>query len=475
MPGVTPNASEGRLAVTFTHFKVEFTRDGAIFDHAQVDQVLGAVPGLTDLIVISHGWNNNVQEATDLYDAFFKSVDALLGVRRVAGRFAGPLAGRAFGVVRVYWPSKKFAPADLIPAGGVASAGTGGGAQAKANAATLLGLLEKLKHDPLRLGGTETDPDRVAAMDRAKGLVPTLETDPHARREFVATLRSILDQSQAHPDDGSTDFFRRDPLELFQDLSGAVVAAPPPNPGGAASFKDLAGAVGGAVGGAVNAVGGAVNDVVEGAQAAARRLANFATYSTMKERAGTVGRGGAAELLRRVRERKGDLKLHLVGHSFGGRLVTALASTLAAGTPATMTLLQAAYSHNGLGEKYDQRHDGSFRAVLKERRITGPVIITHTKNDWAVGIAYPLASRIARDTAAAFGDENDPYGGMGRNGAQHTPEVQTPAGTLQAVGRDYTFAPGTVYNLRADEFIMDHGDVTGHQVAYAFLHAIATL
>jgi hypothetical protein len=456
--------------MTFTHFDVEFEKNGAIFDRSQAERVVSAAPGLTDLVVISHGWNNDVAEARLLYDNFFRSVDAVLGVRSLAARFGGPLAGRTFGVVRVFWPSKKFAPQELIPAGGVASADSG--ALAAANRAALLDQLDKLKHDPSRLGGTETDPGRVAAMDRAKGLVPRLKTDPDARRQFVAELRSILDPSQAEPDDGSAEFFTRDPIEMFEKLGGPVVAPPPPNPGGAASLRDVVGAVGGAIAGAVGAVTGAISDVAEGAEAAARRLANYATYATMKERAGVVGRAGVSELLRRVLAKNPGVKLHLVGHIFGGRLVTAAASTLDSGTAAGMTLLQAAYSHNGLGEKYDTKHDGFFRTVVKDRRITGPIIITHTKNDVAVGIAYPLASRLTRDTAAALGDENDPYGGMGRNGAQHTPEVQTPAGSLVEVGRDYSFQPGKVHNLRADDFIMDHGDVTGHQVAYAFLNAV---
>ena len=62
-----------------------------------------------------------------------------------------------------------------------------------------------------------------------------------------------------------------------------------------------------------------------------------------------------------------------------------------------MTLLQAAFSHNGFAVKFDHKHDGAFRTVLGEKRVAGPVLITHTKNDKAVGIAYPLASRIARD------------------------------------------------------------------------------
>ena len=103
-------------------------------------------------------------------------------------------------------------------------------------------------------------------------------------------------------------------------------------------------------------------------------------------------------------------------------------------------------------------------------------MITHTKNDRAVGIAYPLASRISRQQASALGDQNDPYGGMGRNGAQHTPEVDADAvSELLAVGRVYAFAPGRVYNLRADQFISSHSDVTGPQVAYAVLNAVRTV
>jgi hypothetical protein len=110
--------------------------------------------------------------------------------------------------------------------------------------------------------------------------------------------------------------------------------------------------------------------------------------------------------------------------------------------------------------------------VLGDKRVAGPVLITHTKNDKAVGIAYPLASRIARDVASALGDENDPYGGIRRNGAQRTPEAKGLADVLKDVGEDYHFERHKVFNLRAATFIKDHGDVTGHQVAYAFLHSL---
>ena len=100
------------------------------------------------------------------------------------------------------------------------------------------------------------------------------------------------------------------------------------------------------------------------------------------------------------------------------------------------------------------------------------MVITHTRHDVAVGIAYAMASRIAGQQDSAIGDASSTYGGLGSNGAQHTPEAKDNAGTLKPVGEEYTFTAGKVYNLKADQFIKDHSDVTGHQVAYALLHAI---
>jgi hypothetical protein len=111
--------------------------------------------------------------------------------------------------------------------------------------------------------------------------------------------------------------------------------------------------------------------------------------------------------------------------------------------------LQAAYSHNALAVKFHGVNDGAFRTVLADRRASGPVLITHTKNDRAVGITYPLASRISRDVASAMGDAQDPYGGIGRNGAQHTPE--SVAGRLPDFGQAYNFRRHKVYNLLADQ------------------------
>lgn len=66
-------------------------------------------------------------------------------------------------------------------------------------------------------------------------------------------------------------------------------------------------------------------DILGGIRNAARNLLNYTTYCTMKQRAGTMGFGGLAPILAKVHTAPG-LRLHLIGHRFGGRLVSAAAT-----------------------------------------------------------------------------------------------------------------------------------------------------
>ena len=439
-----------------TSFEVEFTKDGSVFDAAQVDAVVAGLAPVTDLLVLAHGWNNDKADAGQLYDELVGNLDKLLELRarpavpETLRAFTDRLGGRTFAVVRIFWPSKKFTDADLIPGGGAATA------QAEQdNIAAVERVLDALKEEPQRLGDHTQPPRRAAAMERAKALLPQLATVA-AQKEFVELLRQVLDPAMAERDDASAGFMSAAPETLFANAAAPVVAPTADVDGGGG-----AGMTGGAAG---------LSDFVTGVQAAARRIANFATYYQMKSRAGTVGAGGVADLLRRVRTAKSDMRIHLVGHSFGGRLVTAAAHALPANTArVSMTLLQAAFSHNGLSGGFgDSGTDkGFFRAIVDEKRISGPIVITHTKNDRAVGVAYPLASRIAGQNAAALGDQNDPYGGMGRNGAQKTVEADGVA-TMGLPGTNYSFTPGRIHNVLSD-VLTGHSDVARIEVAYAVL------
>jgi len=208
---------------------------------------------------------------------------------------------------------------------------------------------------------------------------------------------------------------------------------------------------------------------LESFKTSALNILNFTTYYEMKSRAGKVGNDGVAPLIDELEA--GVRRFHLIGHSFGGRLVSAATKASRTNKLASLTLLQAAFSHNG----FSKIMNGFFRIVVDAGRIGGPVLITHTKNDKAVGLAYPIASRINNDAAMAIGDESDKFGGIGRNGAQKMGigEVDTKETVLREAGTKYAFSAGKFFNLLGDAFIKDHCDVTGKEVVNAVLNAVA--
>jgi pimeloyl-ACP methyl ester carboxylesterase len=404
---------------------------------------------VTDLFVIAHGWNNHMDEARSLYRDFFGHVRA----EQDAGRVPGA-AGRGYAVLGVLWPSKKFADKELIASGAA-------GASSAVTDTVLLEQLDDLK-------GVFSDPRADDKLEQAKRLVGDLEDKRSARRQFADLLRSMLPADAADDEDASTSLFELRGDQVMERLSKPVLPARPASRGtggSAARIGDPASPAGGAAG---------IGRFFSGIKSAARNLMNFATYYQMKERAGTVGRQGLSPLLHDIRARRPDLKLHLIGHSFGGRLVTAAAAgrdDRPVVKPDTLVLLQAAFSHHGFARRFDGTRDGFFRRVVENQLVAGPVVITCTRNDRAVGLAYPLASLIAGQVAAELGDKNDLYGGIGRNGAQKTPEAVD--GTLLAAGGAYAFQAGSLYNLKADQFISDHSDICGDEVAHALLTAVA--
>lgn len=433
-------------------FEIEFDKTGKLFDAKQLTAMLKHCTDwhATDLILFVHGWNNDLADARKLYTGFFGEF----------GVFAPATANgsaRVFVAAAILWPSKKFTDKELIPGGGAA-------ARSSREKAVIRARLKDLAKEPVRLGKTApVSATRRKKILRAQSLLETIETDPKAQERFVRIVRSLLSPNAAHNDDGTKALFKAKERELIERLRPPVTLAPSVGSGGAAAGRIDALSV---------VANGGAADLGDSVLSGIRRFLNLTTYYQMKQRAGTVGTNGVALLVDKVRSKLPALRLHLVGHSFGGRVVTA--ATDAVGSKHkidSLTLLQAAFSHNGLASKFDGKSDGFFRKVVTGKKVRGPILVTCTKNDTAVGIAYPLASRLAGQNAAALGDENDVYGGLGRNGAVKTPEA-VKASLLAAAGT-YDFSAGKIYNLNADAFIDDHSDICGPQVAWALACAIA--
>jgi hypothetical protein len=104
----------------FPYIEAEFDRDGQPNPPGQGAPLIDTVRNarLTDLIVIAHGWNNDMADARELYARVFKHVGAVLPQARLH-------EDRHLGILGMLWPSKKFTDRELIPGGGSASLGEG--------------------------------------------------------------------------------------------------------------------------------------------------------------------------------------------------------------------------------------------------------------------------------------------------------------------------------------------------------------
>lgn len=443
--------------VALHHVPLEFDAGGAPVDATQANGVRELAGEVTDLLVLCHGWNNSAAEALAMYRQIAGSV--------VADRDGGhepALAGRTLGLVGVIWPSKRFLGADAPP---------------PATAASAQHTDPQLAADLRSLA--DAFPGSRATLDKAVGLLPRLGGSTSAQRDYADLLRSLIPDSVSGETGDSLQAFRDlDGSELMDSLDVAALAE-------TLSALRTTGAAGDDSGGVQSVPTGAAPTLDDGGAAGvfgdmaahfaskARSLMNLTTYYTMKSRAGVVGQVGLAPALESVHESAGGARVHLVGHSFGARLVTSAAQELAENGPLrSISLLQGAFSHYSFSGAWSPGHPGFFRSVVDPGRVAGPMVITHTRNDTAVGIAYAMASSLAQQVAADVGGPDSLYGGLGSNGAQKTAEARNDQ-DLGPVGTDYAFQPHAVHNLLADRYVHDHSDVRGPEVAHAVLHAVA--
>jgi hypothetical protein len=429
---------------------VHFDKNGKALDPLVLPE------GTTDLFVVSHGWNNSQEEAEKLYKELFTNFAAVAPAN---------LLSRKLAIIGIIWPSKKFT--DLVEA----AAQPGGGASLGSSREADETIRIKLDLFQEWFG-----PESAATIKETKDQIKALEENPAARDKFVSLLLGLVDRSAADKDDATDKLFKLSGTELLDKLK---VDTPLPQPrtggGGAATLRSTTRTTvsGGAAG---------LGDAFRGIKAGATRLLNFLTYYEMKARAGTVGKGVGALLDQSVPSSME--RIHLVGHSFGGRLVSAAAMASKTTKVKSMTLLQAAFSHNGFSANFDRSsppNPGYFRPVIDHGRIDGPILITYTPNDIAVGILYPAASRLSGTVASAYGDKKDKFGGIGRNGAQmmQSDEVNQTVNKLLPVNGAYVLLSSKIHNLESSEYIRNpnkgdaHGFVTGKEIAWVIACAAA--
>jgi pimeloyl-ACP methyl ester carboxylesterase len=207
------------------------------------------------------------------------------------------------------------------------------------------------------------------------------------------------------------------------------------------------------------------------------------SYYEMKNRGGVVGQKGLGPLIASITAGK-QVRVHLMGHSFGARLVSyALTglpdSALGAASPIkSLTLVQGAFSHFAFADPTPSRavKRGSLSAM--RNRVDGPLVCTFSAADRAVGWWYPNASMLAHQNSQSMADLVYQWGGMGHDGFQQASPAAT---SLKLRGTTYPFAKDGIYLLDANDVIKKklssfsgaHSDIVHDEVVSALVSAAA--
>ncbi|MEV4948470.1 serine-threonine protein kinase [Streptomyces sp. NPDC053755] len=361
--------------------------------------------GATDLVVFAHGWNNSPSVAARLFEAFFAPFPGVLrpGARVV---YAG-----------VVWPSVMFTDEPVPDFEAVAAA----------------------------------HPGKEAAVERLGVLLRAQPEDEAAFTEFGELLRELTGTGAAArhlstAPDGSDvpDFLLGDPVAVCAMFADALEEAA--GPGGVPAPRE-------------GAFGGGFGRYWKGAREALRQ----ATYYTMKRRAGTVGERGLGPLIGGLARSSPGLRIHLVGHSMGARLVAFALRGLPAGADnvKSVTLLQGAFSHYAFAASlpHEPGRGGALRDL--QRRVDGPVIACYSRHDTALRVIYPLASRLARDAASLLGGDKR-WWAVGHDGIQ---AVRGTVALTLASALDGSLPESGCVSVDAAQVVGEHSDICHPELA----------
>ncbi|MHC5257117.1 serine-threonine protein kinase [Streptomyces sp. UC4497] len=355
------------------YWELRFDADGDP-DPGQLATLLRQAHQVHDLVIFAHGWNNSRSIANSLYDRFFAP-------------FPDLAPGASLGYVGVLWPSMRFTDEQIPDFDRSAAASTTAATVPRTtlDKGTRQGLAEAFpRSEPvvdLLARRLEEQPDAASAFDEFGGLV----------RQLVGVGPSVsgADTSEDGGPHSTPAMLHEDTRAMCLEFAAALETAA--GPGAVEAFR--------LPGGLAKAWKGA------------HELLRQATYFAMKRRAGKVGKAGLGPALGRLAEEAPGVRVHLVGHSFGARLVSFALAGMPKGVRnvKSVTLLQGAFSHYAF----------AGRGALKGRqaRVDGPLVACFSRHDTALSVMYPLASRLAGDDRT-LADLGERWGALGHDGFQ---------------------------------------------------------
>jgi hypothetical protein len=424
-------------------YLVPFDKDGNCAGPQTLQHLVDAAQqgNFTDIHIFSHGWNNVFNDAVSLYREFWTEYFAMrdqLGLND-SSTYRPLVAG-------IIWPSTALVSEDE---------------QTPAFAGSDDAEVEELAADL-----SPAAADRLRDLSAAgRGLT----------REEALELARILLSIYNRPDPDafvSPDGDATDTAVTAEELVELWLKTQAPQKG---RFDDMTGEAGTIGGNAVDPSAPSAAGSVDFLNP--RKILRVATVYQMKDRAGTVGATGVARMLSDLLS-KTQLPVHLVGHSYGGRVVlSALCGRQHPRKVRSMLLLQPAVNRlcfaadaNGKGRP------GGYRPAFD--RVEKPIFTTFSSHDQPLTKTFHIPLRRDRDLGEAViagGDEPSRFGALGGFGPGGLTAAELSVVPMKGRPAKYS-APAGVKIVAidgSDNKINSHGDIRNEFTEWAHLNLVS--
>ncbi|MGV1003731.1 MAG: hypothetical protein ACOYEV_02970 [Candidatus Nanopelagicales bacterium] len=428
-------------------YLLRYDKEGALLSPQAQAAFENAATDASDVFVMAHGWNNTFDIALDRYTRFIE------GYMRQRSEFGSPVpAGYRPLLLGVIWPSTSMVlPWEQGPkiAGQVESE----------DAAAQMG------EEMLRLVGTEmSDDDRMALLELVDGRHSLTVDDARKAAALVAPT--------IPGDEG--EFGGRSPkaselLASWQALSaGSSLGAISDDDFGTVRTPTTTGA----------------DPEVAGLRFDPRDLLRVATVWLMKDRSGAVGALGLGPLLGRLLATADGPRVHMVGHSFGARVVLSAAAAMPPpARPAhSMLLLQAAINRWCFADDVPGTGQRGGYSMVPDR-VDLPILSTFSSFDVPLTRMFHLAIRghDLGELRIAAGGNTDLYGALGGFGpaglgeqSERVAAAVPGAGSYPLESGASVIAVDGSVTIGAGPAISGHGDIS-NSVTWWALHQLTAV
>ncbi len=420
-----PGKSQQYFLVTYDKRGHEVRdEDGTVASEEAIAALTDPAARVTDVFIISHGWQGNYDDAISQYDRWIGAANP-----DSAGDGIRPF------IIGVHWPSKAWSDRELKSAPS--------------------GLLADEPAD---------DADAITVDEAVAEYAADFGDSPEVREALTTVLEyaAEIDPQQDAADD---DELPSDVADAYRVLAAATDAEDSEEPLLGSGWDPDA-----AFGEAVQEqqddglLGeGWFRKLREAVLTPLRQL----TFWHGKNQAREFGERGAADLLRAVMAAS-PARVHLMGHSFG-TIVVSSAVRGPGKTPvppprpvSSLFLVQGAVSLWAFSDDVPDSVGGGrgyLADVVTARFVSGPIVVTRSKWDYAVGKFYPLAVGVAGPYL--LGDDLPKYGGIGTFGIRGVKRTVELAALEPRSRSDDDFVGGTVYNIDASKVIAKLSGASG--------------